>query len=131
MTYAISQDCHFFQSAVLTFSSSLDLSRAMGAAFTYLRQHFPLIALSLHRFEEGLGGFRLLFLVSDGKFHYLDQVVPLDEKGREHVREVERDRKILYIPHSEQGPGDVARRLSVGIGSYLPYKRHEPFLWRR
>ena len=122
MTFAISQDCHFFQRAVLTFSSSLDLSRAMGAAFTYLQQHFPLAALSLHRFEENLGGFRLLFLVSPGKFHYLDQVVPLHGPGREHVRQVERERKILYIPHSENGPGDVSRRLSVALGPYLTYR---------
>jgi len=120
MTSSIEQDYDFFRQAVLSVSSSLDLSEAMRAAFNFLKQHFPLDVLSLHLLMPRLRSFHLLFLVTNEQFHYLDEFVPLPASESERLEKIERELKISNIPHSDNS--HVTRRHSNAISPYLPDK---------
>jgi len=120
MTSSPEQDYDFFRQAVLSVSSSLDLSEAMRAAFNFLKQHFPLDVLSLHLLMPRIRSFHLLFLVTNEQFHYLDEFVPLPASESERLEQIERELKISSIPHSEDSR--VTRRHSNAISPYVPDK---------
>jgi transcriptional regulator with GAF, ATPase, and Fis domain len=120
MTLSLEHDYNLFRQAVLSVSSSLDLPKAMRSAFNFLKQHFPLEALSLHLLKPRLRSFHLLFLVTDDQFHYLDEFVPLPTSESERLEKIERELKISNIPHSEKSR--VTRRHGAAISPYVPDK---------
>jgi transcriptional regulator with GAF, ATPase, and Fis domain len=121
MTKSIDQDYHFFREAVYSVSSSLDLSRAMGATFEYMRRHFPIVGLSFHNFVPHRKAMQLLFLKTKDNFYYLDEYVTLDKIGLARMEEVaQRREKTSLVPHSMESP--IPRLHGKAISTYLPDK---------
>jgi hypothetical protein len=50
------EDYQFFRQAVQHVASSLVLPQAMLSVYEFLKQYFPLAALSFHKFEKHHGG---------------------------------------------------------------------------
>jgi transcriptional regulator with GAF, ATPase, and Fis domain len=116
------EDYDFFRQAVYRVSSSLDLSQAMQAAYHFLKQHFPLSALTFHTYEPHLGALHLLFMVTaGGQFQYLDELAPLPEDGQELIHRQEADLKtISIVPSSEKS--SVARYHSMAVSGHIAYQ---------
>jgi transcriptional regulator with GAF, ATPase, and Fis domain len=113
-------DYDFFRQAVHSISSSLDLAEAMVSTFHFLRQHFPLEAMSLHTLAPRLSALHLLFLVVEGRFHYMDELVPLGGAALEYLQEFERNVRISSRPHSELA--EIPKLHSLAISPYLPQR---------
>ena len=54
------EDYKFFREAVQHVASSLDLPQAMLSVYEFLKQYFPLVALSFHKFEKQFDAMHLL-----------------------------------------------------------------------
>lgn len=123
MKHHLEEDYAFLSKTTLCLSGSLDLSQAMRDVFAFLKQHFPLAALSLHRFDPHLKALHLLFLVTENGFYYLDEIAPLPENMLDEMtREMQRLR-VFNIPvaiHKEPTrPSDIHGK---AISAYLPLK---------
>jgi transcriptional regulator with GAF, ATPase, and Fis domain len=108
----------FFSEAVQSVASSLDLPRAMLAIYEFLKRHFPLEALSFHRFERHLDALQLLFLVTDGQFRYLNEFVHMPEEAKKLILMREKEGGVNYVAHTLQRP--VTHRIGQAIDAHLP-----------
>jgi transcriptional regulator with GAF, ATPase, and Fis domain len=120
MAHLDQNDYVFFREAMLSITSSLDLSKAMIATFGFLKQYYPLKALSLHTMKPDFGGLHLAFLVVDNQFFFLDGIVPLPPSEIERLKQLDQLGRISYVPHSVLG--EVTRRHSEAISQFVPYK---------
>jgi transcriptional regulator with GAF, ATPase, and Fis domain len=114
----IKDDYEFFKKAVLSVSSSLDLSKAMITVFEFLRHYFPLEGLSLHTLNPDMNALHLLFLVTQEGFHNLDDLVPLQKADVRYLLSMEKNLESVLVPHSVERP--VSVRHSAAISRYLP-----------
>ncbi len=63
--------------AVQSMTASLDMDKAMIETLACLQQYFPVDAISLHQYSDTLQALKLYFLVSDGKFDFVEKTVPI------------------------------------------------------
>ena len=112
------EDYQFFREAVQHVASSLDLQQAMLSVFVFLKKYFPLAALSFHKFEKQVDALHLLFLVTDGKFRYLNEMVHMPEAAKNLILRREKECDVNYQPHTLSRP--VTRNIGQAIHSYLP-----------
>jgi transcriptional regulator with GAF, ATPase, and Fis domain len=108
----------FFSEAVQSVASSIDLPKAMLSIYQFLKRHFPLEALSFHKFERRLGALHLLFLVTDGQFRYLNEIIHLSEEAIKLVLMREKECGVNHVSHTLQRP--VTLRIGQAIHPYLP-----------
>ncbi|MBI2355085.1 MAG: sigma 54-interacting transcriptional regulator [Deltaproteobacteria bacterium] len=69
----------FFREATLRICSSLNIETALGNAFTYLREHFPLDDLYLDILDPSLGAIRRIAHVVAEDSEAQEEIVPLPE----------------------------------------------------
>ena len=112
------EDYKFFREAVQHVASSLDLSQAMLSVYEFLKQNFPLAALSFHKFEKHLDAMHLLFLVTDGKFRYLNEMVHMPDFAKNLILKREKECDVKYVPHTLNRP--VTPLIGQAIHTYLP-----------
>ena len=112
------EDYIFFREAVQHVASSLDLSQAMLSVYEFLKQNFPLAALSFHKFEKHLDAMHLLFLVTDGKFRYLNEMVHMPDFAKNLILKREKECDVKYVPHTLNRP--VTPLIGQAIHTYLP-----------
>jgi transcriptional regulator with GAF, ATPase, and Fis domain len=117
---SLKDDFDFFRQAVHAISSTLNLEQAMVSIFHFLKRHFPLEAVSMHSLSLRMSALHLLFLVIKGRFHYLDELIPLGEGAVNYLQNLEREVRITSKPHSEQT--EVSKLHSLAISPYLPQK---------
>jgi transcriptional regulator with GAF, ATPase, and Fis domain len=115
----VMSDFDFFREAVLCITSSLDLSLSMRNTYAFFKQHFPVEAFSLHQYSRELRGLKLLFLVNDSGFHYVERLVPLPDDGMALMEQRER------IPYStviraSGNENSVAVNIARVIHEYVP-----------
>lgn len=72
-----SNDLYMLGLAVQSMTTSLDMDKAMIETLACLQQYFPLDAISLHQFSAKLQALKLYFLVSSGKFDFVESTVPI------------------------------------------------------
>jgi len=117
----MSDDFKFFREAMLHMTSSLDLAVSSEKLFHFLKNYFPIDALSLHQYSPQLKGLKLLFLVTDEGFFYVEKLVPISTKsGRNLLDGFNLPFSVLIEPLSEESP--VASVHSRGIQEYIPIK---------
>ena len=112
------KDYQFFREAIQHVTSSLDLPQAMLSVYAFLEKYFPLAALSFHKFEKQIDALHLLFLVTDGKFRYLNEMVHMPEAAKSLILRREKECDIDYQPHTLSRP--VTPLIGQAIHSYLP-----------
>ena len=112
------RDYEFFREAIEHVASSLDLPQAMLSVYNFLKQYFPLAALSFHKFEKKLDALHLLFLVTDGKFRYLNEMVHLPEAAKKLVLQREKECDVDYQPNTLKRP--VTPLIGQALSPYLP-----------
>ncbi len=114
-------DFTFFREAMLHMTSSLDLAVSSEKSFQFLKKYFPISALSLHQYSPQHNGLKLLFLVTDKGFFYVEKLLPIPTKsGRELLNGFNIPFSILIEPLNEESP--VASLHSRGIQEYIPLK---------
>lgn len=111
------EDYQFFREAVQHVASSLELPQAMICFYEFLKQYFPLAALSFQKFENHLDALHLLFLVTEGKFRYLNEMVHMPEAAKKLVLRRERECGVDYQPHALSRP--VTNIIGQAIHPYL------------
>ncbi len=111
-------DYRFFREAVQCVASSLDLPQAMLSVYQFLKHHFPVVALSFHRYESDLRALHLLFLVADGKFRYLNELIHMPEEARKLILVWEKECGVNYVAHTLSRP--VTPLIGQAIHAYLP-----------
>lgn len=120
MTDPLKSGFDFFREAALVVSSSLDLSEALRSFFDFARIHFPLEGLSLHKYEPRMKALRLLFLVTQKDYIFLDELVPMSKEGERDLARFENEMLILNAPTTINRP--VGGRHSMTLKDYLPPK---------
>ena len=117
---ASQDDFEFFQTVVRCLTGSLDLSKSMIEVFDYLKDHYPINAISLHQYSRELKALKLLFLVTHKSFQYVETVLPLSDQDLEYMDEHEsRDDSVDVSFENEV---DIADRHRKAISSFLPYR---------
>jgi transcriptional regulator with GAF, ATPase, and Fis domain len=112
------QDDSFFREAIQCVASSLDLPHAMLSVYEFLKNHFPVVGLTFHKYDKNLGALHLLFIVTEGKFHHLNEVVHLPEEAKQLILLREKECGVNYVPHTLRRP--VTSLIQPAIHSYLP-----------
>ncbi|MBU2646564.1 sigma-54 dependent transcriptional regulator [bacterium] len=117
---ASQDDFEFFQNVVRCLTGSLDLSKSMVEVFNYLKDHYPINAISLHQYSKQLKALKLLFLVTRSNFQYVETILPLSESDIEYLDEHESRENSVDVS-SESGT-DIANRHRKAISHLLPYR---------
>lgn len=116
-------DFEFYQNVVRCLTGSLDLSKSMIEVFEYLKDHFPIDAISLHQYSKELKALKLLFLVTHQNFQYVETVASLSDREAEVMDAHERNENPI------QSSSDVGEEISdkhrKAISHLLPYRLSE------
>ncbi len=107
-----------FRQAVISISSSLDLSRSLRRTYEFLSEHFPIDGITLHRFLPQLPAVQLLFLVTNNNFRYLDEVVTLPNVDGSRLRNHEARHEITLIPNVRLS--EVAAAHQEALSEHIP-----------
>lgn len=114
-------DLEFLTEAMSHITASLDLETSLVHTFKFMKQHFPIDAISLHQYSSKLQSLKLLFLVSEGRFEFVETTVPLsDEVAVEVVVHDEGITPIRIIPNSRKHA--VAKLHCEALASFIPFK---------
>ncbi|MEN6442103.1 MAG: sigma-54 dependent transcriptional regulator [Syntrophobacter sp.] len=114
-------DFGFFREAMLHMTSSLDLAASSEKFFYFLKNYFPISALSLHQYSPKHNGLKLLFLVTDKGFFYVEKLLPIPtQSGRALLNGHGTPFSVLIEPLNEESP--VASLHSRAIREYIPLK---------
>jgi transcriptional regulator with GAF, ATPase, and Fis domain len=116
-----SDDLAFLRKTMDCMAGSLNIPEALVNTFGHLQKYFPIDAISLHQYSVPLKSLKLFFLITKGRFHFVETTVPVDEahipiqilhqRGLELFKSipVNRDNAVTYA-HSK------------ALESFLPYK---------
>ena len=66
----------FFYQATLKVCGSLDIDKAMGYLFKYLKSKMPISELELKLYEKGLGAFRMIVSITNNRVEKSDEIIP-------------------------------------------------------
>jgi len=114
------QDYQFFREAVHAFSGSLLLPEVMQTTFDFLKQYFPIDAVSLHKFDSPNRSMHNLFLVTKDGFQYLDIMIPIPAESIATILKLEKKLKIVNNKRTVGLPPAEAHNKAVS--SFLPEK---------
>ncbi|VVS95013.1 sigma-54 interaction domain-containing protein [Desulfoluna spongiiphila] len=111
-------DLHFFQETVSHLSGSLELADSMVSVFNHLGNHFPLEGISLHQYSQGLNALKLLFLVREGRFDYVETLVDLTPREGALMLHFEQAGDVILERKISRGGG--AAKHAQALGHLLP-----------
>ena len=115
------EDFIFYQKVVSKISGSLDLAKSMISVFNLLKDYFPIEGISLHQYSSRLRALKLLFLVTQDHFNYVESTLPLSPEGVLYMDEYERGKDpVTLSDHEDDKIVDEHRR---AIAHLLPYKQ--------
>ncbi|WP_228721410.1 sigma-54 interaction domain-containing protein [Desulfosediminicola ganghwensis] len=112
------KDDDFFRTLAIHISNSLELSKSLRAIYDFLSREFPLVGISLHRYNQEMRSMQLDFLVTSRDFHELDQIIPMDDEDIEIIMEHEQCSLISYSPTSSHNC--LAAKHQRAIAEYIP-----------
>ena len=115
-----SSGLEFFQQAVSHISSSLDLSQSMVRVFAFLKDHFPIDGISLHQYSNRLKALKLLFLVTEDRFQYVETTLKLSKKETLYMNEHELIEDPILL--SDETDLEIADKHRHAISHLLPYR---------
>ena len=121
MSYSKETNLTFLTEAMTRITGSLDIQKSLISTFDFLARHFPIDAISLHQYSPNIKSLKLLFLVRDGRFDFVETVVPLPEEGAKglylHNLGME---AIINVPLNKDST--VSRLHSEALASLVPLK---------
>ena len=121
MTTSTVDDLTFLTGAMSRITSSLDIQNALVETFRYLANHFPIEAISLHQYSDTLKSLKLLFLVREGKFDFVETVLPISrEEAAQMLLQDKSLESIRSIPSIREN--HVAQMHSQAVAPLIPYK---------
>ncbi len=115
-----SSEFEFFQQAVSHISSSLDLSQSMVRVFAFLKDHFPIDGISLHQYSHRLKALKLLFLVTEDRFQYVETTLKMSKRETIFMQEHEAMQDPIIM--SDKVSNKVADKHRHAISHLLPYR---------
>ncbi|MBU0971157.1 MAG: sigma-54 dependent transcriptional regulator [Proteobacteria bacterium] len=111
----------FLKEAIACMTGSLDLQEAMINTFAYLETIFPIEAISLHQFSSKLQSLKLYFLVTRGRFDFVETTVPIDNANTPglmlHNKGLELHNS---VPDNRKNPVTLAH--SKALDHLMPFK---------
>ncbi len=121
----MTQDLDFFQEAMLHITSSLDLPVAVEQCFHFFKRHLPVDALSLHQYVPEERCMKLLFLITESGFAYVERIVPITTQvALDYLNGREERPHVAYISSGlDEGGYGVLGLHSRSVADYVPYKK--------
>lgn len=114
-------DLEFLTRAMIHITGSLDIETSLIQTFKFMAKHFPIDAISLHQYSSKLKSLKLLFLVREGKFDFVETIVPLsDEVAGEVILHDKGIVPIRNIPNNKEHP--VGKLHSEALAAFIPFK---------
>lgn len=116
----IKDDFEFFQQVVSNISGSLDLAHSMIRVFAFLKKHFPIDGISLHQYSKRLQALKLLFLVTENQFQYVETTLALSKDKAAYIEKHESREDTIDV--SDEAPLDIADDHRRAISHLLTFR---------
>lgn len=114
-------DLSFLMEVMVRIAGSSDMQTALVDTLIFLKKHFPVEAISLHQYSPKLRSLKLLFLVRETGFTFVERIVPVppEETGGMllHNEGVDRVRLITCM-----GDSPVSRAHGEALSAFVPFR---------